>query len=230
MITLEDARRLNPQLNTELFFPGPSDVLRALEENRIVREWLEFIENEHEAREAEVLLFVPCTPKKPYDPPRDEFHRRLLELERNFDVYLVSVSEPLALEPREFWNFRWARGMKGVEGEGEEVNLVYDAPFFPWIEKYGYEWSDEIAERVWKKLAAVAGKWFERNAEKFERVVCLAFPDTGYRKILSRVKVDAFVPEKRPEELGIEVKEDYFQNTDSDYLLVWDELLKVLRV
>jgi len=44
------------------------------------------------------------------------------------------------------------------------------------------------------------------------------------------VNVDAFVPEKRPEELGIEVKEDYFQNTDSDYLLVWDELLKVLRL
>ncbi len=222
MITLEDARELNPQLNPELFFPSPSDVLRAIEENRIVREWLEFIKNEHIARKAEVLLFVPCTPKKPYDPPRDEFHRKLLEFEKDCDVYLVSVSEPLALEPREFWNFRWKR-------KGKEINLVYDAPFFPWIEKYGYKWSDEIAFKVWKKLAEVARRWFERNSDKFNRVVCLAFPDTGYRKIVERIEVDTFVPEKRPEELGVDVKENYFQNTDSDYLKVWDELLKAVK-
>ncbi len=223
MITIEDAKKLNPRLNPKLFFPSPEDVLNAIRENDIVKEWLEFIAEKHIARSAEVLLLVPCTPKKPYDPPRDEFHRKLIELEKNYDVYLVSVSEPLSLEPREYWNFVWKR-------DGEEINLVYDAPFFPWIEKYGYRWSEEIAREVWEILSRVAGRWYERNRKKFERVICLAFPETGYRKIVSRIDVDVFVPEKRPEELGIEVKEDYFQNTDSDYIKVWDELMRVLTV
>ncbi len=218
LITIEDAKKLNPDINPELFFPSPSDVLRAVESNRIVREWLDFISKEHRARKARILLFVPCTPRKPYDPPRDEFHRRLIELEKKYDVYTVSVSEPLALEPREFWSFKWRRGNK-------TVNLIYDAPFFPWIEKYGYEWCEEIAERVWDKLSRVVEEWYRRN-RVFDSVVCLAFPGTGYRKIVSRVDVDVFVPE-----FEVECEENYFSNTDRDYLKkeVWEELVKTLE-
>ncbi len=217
LITLEDARKLNPELNPVLFFPSPQDVLNAIENNEIVVEWLKFIAEEHVARNAEILLFVPCTPKKPYDPPRDELHRKLLELERVYDVYLVSVSEPLALEPREYWNFRWRKGNR-------VINLIYDAPFFPWIEKYGYEWSDELALKVWKKLADVVESWYLRN-DHFKKAVCLAFPETGYRKILERIDME-FVPDFK-----VESREDYFVNTDADYVRedVWKELLKALK-
>jgi len=218
LITIEEAKKLNPDLNPELFLPSPLDVLKAIENNWIVKEWHKFIAREHKAREAKILLFVPCTPKKPYDPPRDELHKKLIELEMEYDVYIVSVSEPLALEPREFWNFKWRR-------KGKNINLIYDAPFFPWIEKYGYTWREDIAEKVWSKLSRVVKKWYTRN-NIFDCAVCLAFPDTGYRKILDKIEVDYFVPEFK-----VKSRENYSSNTDEDYLRedIWKKLIKILR-
>jgi predicted RNA-binding protein len=213
MITLEDALKLNPDLNPKLFLPNPADVLRALDESPI-KEWLEFIAYEHVAAKHKILLFVPCTARKPYEPPRDKFHKSLFELEKKYDVYLVSVSEPLAIEPREYWNFRW----KGY-------NLIYDAPFFPWIRNYGYKWSDEIAARVWNRLSAVVSSWYERN-KKFEVVVCYATPKSGYRRIVKDVDVDVYVPDEEPE-----VEVSYEENTERIYThpYAWNQLLEILN-
>ncbi|MCW7078732.1 MAG: hypothetical protein OCU22_06375 [Canidatus Methanoxibalbensis ujae] len=203
MLTLEDALRLNPDLNPNLFMPSPEDVLRSLDEPP-VSEWLHFIAAEHTVeRYFTVLLFVPCAEKKPYEPPRSALFRKLLSLERRFQsIYMCAVSEPLSLEPREFWNFRW-RGH----------NMIYDAPFFPWIEKYGYRWDENIAEKVWSRLASVAHSWFKRNRERFENVIAFACPDSGYRKILRHVSVDIFVPsEECPSE-----EETYEENVSRIY-------------
>lgn len=265
MLTLEDARKLNPRLNAELFFPAPQDVLSAVKGgNRIVRRWLEFIAERHEPPHASLLLFVPCDAKKPYEPPRSELFRRLLELERLINgaetekwleaartaagsggdgssgsggggdgdgsgqrrsafahrlrLYMCAVSEPLALEPREFWGFEWRL-------DGELVNLVYDAPFFPWIERYGYRWDEGVAEEVWRTLNGVVRRWFMRNGRKFEHVLALACPDSGYRRILSGV-VTSFVPSECPE-----VEETYEENVSRVYTqdAVWNELLDALR-
>ncbi len=213
MITIDRAFKLNPNLNPELFLPDPRDVLRSLDKTP-VKDWLEFISSEHVGRKAKILLFVPCTPKKPYDPPRDEFHEKLLELEKKYDAYLVSVSEPLALEPREFWSFKW-RG----------YNLIYDAPFFPWIEKYGYKWDQEIANAVWEKLAKVAKKWYDRNKNLFSHTVAYATPKSNYRQILKYIDA-IFVPD-------FEIEEDvsYEENTEKIYLnkKAWRELIRVLN-
>jgi len=213
VISIERATKLNPNLNPELFLPSPQDVLRAIDEEP-VRSWLKFISEEHMAPKRRLLLLVPCTPKKPYDPPRDELHRRLLELEKKHDVYLVSVSEPLALEPREYWNFKW-RG----------INLIYDAPFFPWIEKYGYKWDKSIVFEVWNRLAKVAERWYNRNSH-FKKVVCFATPNSGYRCIVRKIGIDVFVPDFEPS-----VDVDYEENTDRIYThpKVWKSLLEALE-
>ncbi|MDF2957453.1 MAG: hypothetical protein OD814_001075 [Candidatus Alkanophagales archaeon MCA70_species_1] len=248
MLTLEDALKLNPGLNTELFFPAPQDVFAAIQGNPIVRRWLSFIAERHEAPHALLLLFVPCDAKKPYEPPRSEFFRRLLELERRINgvraekwlktvraaanssndcnsaakfqlhLYICAVSEPLALEPREFWDFRWRL-------DGELVNLIYDAPFFPWIERYGYKWDENVAKKVWRTLNNVVRRWFVRNGHKFKNVLALACPNSGYRRILSGV-VTNFVPSKCPE-----VEETYEENVSRVYTqdAVWNELLDALR-
>lgn len=177
-LTIEDAKALNPDLNPALFLPSPRDVLEAIEEG-LVKEWLEFIADEHVAPKRKLLLLVPCAEKKPYEPPKSELYKKLLELEKRFgDLYLCAVSEPLALEPREYWSLKW-RG----------VNLIYDAPFFPWIKKYGYKWDEKVAREVWEKLAEVARKWFDRNENKFEDVVAVACPNSGYREILRKDKI-----------------------------------------
>lgn len=210
VLTIEKAKILNPDLDPALFLPSPKDVLNAIEKG-VVNEWLEFIAGEHVAPKKKLLLLVPCAAKKPYEPPRNGLYRRILELKTRFkDLYLCAVSEPLALEPREYWNFKW----KGT-------NLIYDAPFFPWIEKYGYEWDKEVARDVWEKLAEVAKKWFDRNENKFEAVVAFACPDSGYREILRLVKVDRYVPEECPD-----IVVSYEENVSRVYTQpgVWKEL------
>jgi predicted RNA-binding protein len=213
MIALKDALKLNPRLNPKLFLPSQEDVLRALDESP-VKEWLDFIAKEHIAPQRRWLVFVPCTARKPYDPPRDELHRRFIELEKRYDIYLVSVSEPLALEPREYWNFSW-----------RNQNLIYDAPFFPWMEKYGYPWKDEIAVKVWRRLSDVASSWYERN-KKFKAVVCYATPKSGYRKIVRHIDVDVFVPNTEPE-----IELSYEENTDKIYThpQPWRQLIEILN-
>lgn len=245
MLTLEDAHKLNPKLNSELFFPAPQDVLSAIKGNRIVRRWLEFVAERHEAPPAILLLLVPCDAKKPYEPPRSELFKRLLDIERRINgaetatklrttatslhtraqprrsklrLYMCAVSEPLALEPREFWDFTWRI-------DDETVNLVYDAPFFPWIERYGYKWDESIAEEVWRILNGVVRRWLARNRSKFENVLAFACPSSGYRRILSSV-VTNFVPSECPE-----VKETYEENVSRVYTqnAVWSEFLNALR-
>ncbi|MHC1635316.1 MAG: hypothetical protein ACXQTS_01655 [Candidatus Methanospirareceae archaeon] len=213
---MEDAKKLNPDLNPELFLPSPKDVLEAIKREGIVKEWLEFIAKEHEAPKKKLLLFTPCAEKKPYEPPRSPLYKKLLELEKSLSsVYMCAVSEPLALEPREYWGFRWG-----------ERNLIYDAPFFPWIEEYGYEWDESVAKEVWGRLAVVAREWFERNGYKFERVVAFACPNSGYRKILKFVDVDIYVPEVCPD-----AEVSYEENVSRVYTQpkVWEELEEVVR-
>ncbi len=216
-ISLEEAKRINPNLNPKLFLPDPRDVLRALDETP-VKEWLEFIAEEHVPPvENARLVFVPCAAKKPYDPPRNILHRKLIELEKEHpDLYFVAVSEPLALEPREYWNFKW-RG----------YNLIYDAPFFPWIERYGYKWDEKIAEEVWRKLSLVAEKWYRRNRHLFRVVICYAAPGSSYRRILSKVKADYYIPDKEP---SVEIS--YEENVERIYThpYSWSQLLRVLEI
>ena len=214
-LTIEEAKILNSDLDPALFLPSPADVLNAIEKG-LVKEWLKFIADEHVAQKKKLLLLVQCAAKKPYEPPRNELYKRLLELETRFkDLYLCAVSEPLALEPREYWNFKW----KGT-------NLIYDAPFFPWIEKYGYKWDEEVAREVWEKLAEVARKWFDRNENKFEDVVAFACSNSGYREILRLVKVSRYVPEKCPD-----IKVSYEENVSRVYTQprVWKELGEVVE-
>lgn len=208
-ISLSDAKRLNPDINEDLFLPSPKDVLASLSKP-VVKDWLSFIANEHEASGHRYLVFVPCGEKKPYDPPRSELYRRFISFKA--DVYWCAVSEPLGLEPREYWGFRW-RG----------YNLIYDAPFFPWIERYGYEWDDQIAELVWDRLSEVVRRWFERNGERFEEVIAFLCPGSGYREIIKDVPVDKWVPDECPT-----TEESYEENTSRVYLSVWYQLEKAI--
>ena len=82
-ITLEEAKRINPDLNPELFLPDPRDVLRALDKSP-VKDWLKFIAEEHiPPVKSARLVFVPCAAKKPYDPPRNILHKKTLRLREN---------------------------------------------------------------------------------------------------------------------------------------------------
>jgi predicted RNA-binding protein len=166
-ITLEYSIRLNPRLNPDLFMPDPKIVLKKINESP-VKDWLKFIANEYRMQRVENLIFIPCSFYKPYDPPHDEFYRRINELKKKIrDSKFITVSVPLGLEPEEYWSFQW-RG----------YNLIYDCPFFPWIENYGYKWDEKVVQKVLQKLEKVVDGFFERNIEQYRRSIAFLVPSS----------------------------------------------------
>jgi len=213
-ITLEYSMKLNPRLNPELFLPDPKQVLKKLDETPI-KDWLEFISKEYKIQKVKNLILIPCSFYKPYDPPHDEFYRRINELRKKAkDTKFITVSVPLALEPEEYWSFQW----KGY-------NLIYDCPFFPWIENFGYKWDKEVEKKVFAKLGSVIDKFFERNKENFEKAYALFVPSSFEAKLI-KDHVDHFILNEDPK---IEVS--YNNNTSEVYCYpkVWKKFEEFLR-
>lgn len=213
-ITLDYSLKLNPRLNPDLFMPDPRQVLEKMDKSP-VKDWLDFISKEYEIEKVKNLILIPCSFYKPYNPPHDEFYRRINELRKKVvDSKFITVSVPLALEPEEFWNFQW-RGH----------NLIYDCPFFPWIEKFGYKWDEETTQKVFLKLKLVIDSFFQRNKTFYERVIAFFVPSSFELKLVKKY-VDYFVLKEDP---GIDVS--YDNNTSEIYChpKVWPKFEDFLR-
>jgi len=207
-VTLEYALKLNPRLNPDLFIPDPRMVLKKMDETPI-KDWLNFISGEYQISKVKNLVLIPCSFYKPYDPPHDEFYRRINALKKRIvDSKFITVSVPLGLEPEEFWSFQW----KGY-------NLIYDCPFFPWIENFGYKWDEGTAAGVFSKLGDVIDKFFERNRTLCERVIAFFVPDSDELKLVKKY-ADYFVLKETPK-----VSVSYDNNTSEVYChpSVWNE-------
>ncbi len=215
-ITLKHALKLNPKINPELFLPDPRQVLEKLDQSPI-RDWLNFMASEYELGRVRNLILIPCSFYKPYHPPHDEFYRRINELRgRLVDSKFITVSVPLALEPEEFWSFQW-RG----------YNLIYDCPFFPWIERFGYKWDFKVAEKVYSKLKLVIDSFFKRNKGNYERVIAFFLPSYDELKLVEKHVTD-FVLSEEPN-LNVEVS--YDNNTSEIYChpKVWRKFMDFLK-
>ena len=96
-ITLDHSLKLNPRLNPRLFMPDPKIVLKRMSEPPI-NEWLSFISNEYKIEKIRNLILIPCSFYKPYNPPHDEFYRRINDIRKKVrDSKFITVSVPLAL-------------------------------------------------------------------------------------------------------------------------------------
>jgi len=213
-ITLEYSLKLNPRLNPDLFLPDPKQVLEKLEKPPIM-DWLNFISEEYVLERKTNLILIPCSFYKPYDPPHDEFYRKINELrKKTVDSKFITVSVPLALEPEEYWSFQW-----------KCFNLIYDCPFFPWIEKFGYEWDEKAVNKVILKLKSVIDRFFERNRNKINKVIAFLLPDS-YDLLLIKEHVDYLVLNT-----GINIPVSYDNNTSEIYCQpeIWAKFVSFLE-
>jgi len=213
-ITLEYSLKLNPRLNPDLFLPDPKLVLEKLDKTPI-KDWLNFISEEYTLERKTNLILIPCSFYKPYDPPHDEFYRRINDLRKKIvNSKFITVSVPLALEPEEYWSFQW-RGF----------NLIYDCPFFPWIEKFGYKWDEEVVYKVLSRLKSVINRFFERNRDKMNKVIAFLLPDSEELKLVEK-HVDYIVSKQNT---VLEVS--YDNNTSEIYCnpVIWRSFEKILK-
>ena len=213
-ISLEYSMKLNPRLNPELFMPDPKVVLKKMDEAPI-KDWLDFISNEYEIPKVKNLILIPCSFYKPYDPPHDEFYRRINQLRKKVkDSKFITVSVPLALEPEEYWSFQW-RG----------YNLIYDCPFFPWIEKFGYKWDEGVSQKVFSKLESVVDSFFARNKSYYRKAIAFLFPDSCEFKLVKKHVDQTFLDEEP------QVEVSYDNNTSEVYCHpnVWKKFEDLLK-
>lgn len=212
-ITLEDSMKLNPKLNPDLFMPDPKLVLRKMNDPPI-KDWLEFISKEYKVQKVKNLILIPCSFYKPYDPPHDEFYRRISEVRKKAkNSKFITISVPLGIEPEEFWSFHW-RG----------YNLVYDCPFFPWIEKFGYKWNRIIAQKVFSKLEQIINAFFDRNRFSFENAIAFFVPSSDELRLVKKHVNYCMLEDDPPVEVS------YDNNTSEIYChpKVWEKFQNFL--
>lgn len=220
-ITINESFKINPNLNPDLFLPTPRDIYRAIHRPPI-SQWLKFIMNAFKIPSTEILVITPCSAYKPYSPPRDELYRRIHVIKRLYNrgnkkrrlMYFITVSVPLAVEPEDFWTFKW-----------QNYNLIYDAPFFPWIEEYGVKWDTKLVEKILNILRDVFKKFIERNRIRFKKSVAFLTPSWPERKIVEEL-VDLIVPEEDPP-----VSPSYDNNASEIYChpLAWNTFINTLN-
>ncbi|MEM0054156.1 MAG: DUF5591 domain-containing protein [Nitrososphaeria archaeon] len=92
----------------ELIFRNPLEVYRGLILNKKIQKWHEFISNQYLPPYGKsLILFYPCSAVKPYTLSRT--YRTLFRTLSNFGekrklIHVITVSEPFALVPEEYYN------------------------------------------------------------------------------------------------------------------------------
>ena len=95
-------------IKISLVLRNPYEVYEALLNNDAIKRWHKFIADYYlPPQEKRVLLFYPCSAKKPYTMSRS--YRMLFKTlkklgEKRSLIHVVTVSEPFALVPEEFYN------------------------------------------------------------------------------------------------------------------------------
>ncbi|MEM5782713.1 MAG: DUF5591 domain-containing protein [Candidatus Aenigmatarchaeota archaeon] len=163
------------EIITSLCFYNPKEVYDALVKNKEVKKWLTFISNHYTPPVAKILLIYPCSNTKPYYKSRSYkiLFKSLAKLgEKRKDVHVITISEPFALIPEEFY------GKKTKWHDWK--NRWYDCPglFEWWCRRHNQPYSREYAEKCIDILANHVAKFFKKVKMKKGSCKIVAFVRT----------------------------------------------------
>lgn len=142
-----------------IILKNPYEVYEALLYNSHIKKWHKFISNHYlPPRKKKLLLFYPCSAKKPYFESRS--YRMLFKTlsklgKRRSLVHVITISEPFALVPEEFYN----SNSKWHNWEKE----WYDCPglFEWWCRKYHEPYSVEYVNKCIDLLSDIVASFFK---------------------------------------------------------------------
>jgi len=148
----------------DLILRNPYEVYTAITQNEDIKRWHKFISEYYlPPLGKKILLFYPCSATKPYTDARSykQLFKNLANLgEKRKLVHILTVSEPFALVPEEFYN-------KKTEWYDWE-NGWYDCPgLFEWWCKLKREPYDaNIVKSCINLLSDVVAGFFKRLKSK----------------------------------------------------------------
>jgi len=151
-------RVLRGRLDPELCLYNPREVYECMRTNARVRNWHRFIAKEYWPPQGKrVLLLYPCSSVKPYNLSRSykALYRTLSSLgEARSLVHVVTVSEPFALVPEEYY---------------DEWDVWYDCPglFRWWCNRHGQPYEEKYVDASIEILADVVARFLGRTASVY---------------------------------------------------------------
>lgn len=149
---------------------NPEEVYRALNKNKEIVSWLDYIAKDYRPEPKQILLIYPCSADKPYTISRS--YKRLFgtldslgEIRNN--IHLMSISEPFALVPEEFYDkstpaMDWSK-------------FWYDCPglFRWWCRSNGQPYSKEFLEKSIDILSTCVANFLGRVPNTYQHIVAL---------------------------------------------------------
>ncbi|MEM4275128.1 MAG: DUF5591 domain-containing protein [Candidatus Nitrosocaldaceae archaeon] len=140
----------------------PEQVYHALKQNDNIVSWLNFISNIYTpSKQYDILLIYPCSADKPYYKSRSykALYKTLNSIaDRENRIHLITISEPYALIPEEFYYSKteW-----------------YDCPgLFEWFcRKHKLNYNQEIVDYCIDILASAITKFLKRNISNYKTII-----------------------------------------------------------
>jgi archaeosine synthase len=198
-------------IRSDLILRNPYEVYTAITQNENIKKWHKFISEYYLPPPGKkILLFYPCSKTKPYTEARSYklLFKNLANLgEKRKLIHILTVSEPFALVPEEFFN----RKTKWYDWE----NGWYDCPglFKWWCKKVSETYDEYYAQLCIDLLANVIRDFLNRLSLAYvgNNFKCIGFvrtmssslrvtSDHTHRKILekaaanSKIKIELLPP------------------------------------
>lgn len=151
---------------------NPREVYDALQKNKIIRHWHNFMINKYAPEKKNLLLIYPCSTVKPYNESRS--YKQLYFYLSKFNgkrasLQIMTISEPFGLVPEEYYNkFMW-----------------YDCPglFEWWCNKYGQDFDKDYLDKCLDILSDNIGLFLKRSIQKGRYKKIIGFVRTYTSKL-----------------------------------------------
>jgi predicted RNA-binding protein len=162
----------------ELVAFTPTQTLKLLN-HPIVKSFHEYItSNFTPMRRYKFALIVPCDAYKPYLPnlTKSELYKRVYEFANGRDIHIITLSDPLGIQPQEFHNFIF-----------NEQKIFYDCVgLFREFSKFlKLRWNDKDYNKCVRILTEKVYLYFTKNKDFYEKIIALCIKGNPEFDIIS---------------------------------------------
>lgn len=181
-----------------------------------VKEFHSYITSKFIPNKAKVALIVPCDAYKPYSKgTKSKMYKILYEIIEGKPVHMLTISDPLAIQPKEFHDFQF---------NGNPIFYDCIGMFHEFSRLVKSEWNEHDYKNCVEILAKNTYLYFsrKRNIGKYSHILAFTLKGRPENDIIERA--NSFLNGKITQCLPFEVEEsfespdDFFKNNQKIYI------------
>ena len=199
----------------ELVAFDPKQTLELIK-HPLIKSFQEYITYEFTPKKRyKVALIVPCDAYKPYsfEKTKSKLYKEIYKLTKGKDIHIITLSDPLGLQPQEFHDFIF---------NGQKIFYDNIGLFKTFNGFLNLEWDNESYNECIKILAEKVSSYFIRNKNSYEKIVAICVKGRSEFDVINLVnkKLDnkiIFVPTFAIKE-NFSTIDEFFQNNQKIYI------------